>query len=63
MEAFERHRNGTLGNYAASGTEIIETLGRSMRKPASPSSIPSADSVFQIAANTSVIRLRSVTNL
>jgi phosphopentomutase len=34
-----------------------------MRKPASPSSIPSADSVFQIAANTSVIRLRSVTNL
>ena len=47
----------TLGNYAASGTEIIEDLGPEHEKTGKPIIYTSADSVFQIAANTSVIPL------
>ncbi len=41
MREFE-HRigRGTLGNCVASGTEIIQRLGMSMRRQGSPSSIP-----------------------
>ena len=48
---------GTLGNYAASGTEIIEELGPCHEKTGKPIIYTSADSVFQVAANTSVIPL------
>ena len=48
----------TLGNYAASGTEIIEELGPLHEQTGKPIVYTSADSVFQIAANTAVIPLK-----
>ncbi|MDR2770693.1 MAG: phosphopentomutase [Clostridiales Family XIII bacterium] len=48
---------GTLGNYAASGTVIIEELGPEHERTGKPIVYTSADSVFQIAANTAVIPL------
>ncbi len=48
---------GTLGNYPASGTEIIEELGPEHEKTGKPIVYTSSDSVFQIAANTDVIPL------
>jgi len=48
---------GVLGNYAASGTEIIEALGPEHERTGKPIVYTSADSVFQIAANTAVIPL------
>lgn len=41
----------TLGNYAASGTEIIEELGPEHENTGKPIVYTSADSVFQIAVN------------
>ena len=46
-----------LGNYPASGTEIIEKLGDEHEATGKPIVYTSADSVFQIAANTEVIPL------
>lgn len=46
-----------LGNYPASGTEIIDKLGEEHEKTGKPIVYTSADSVFQIAANTDVISL------
>ncbi|WP_027399395.1 phosphopentomutase [Anaerovorax odorimutans] len=46
-----------LGNLAASGTEIIKELGPEHEKTGKPIVYTSADSVFQIAANTEVIPL------
>lgn len=46
-----------IGNYPASGTEIIEVLGPEHEKTGKPIVYTSADSVFQIAANTAVIPL------
>lgn len=48
---------GILGNYAASGTEIIKVLGREHVKTGYPIVYTSADSVFQIAAHEKVIPL------
>jgi len=45
----------TLGNYPASGTEIIEELGQEHQKSGRPIIYTSADSVFQIAAHEEVI--------
>lgn len=45
----------TLGNYAASGTEIIKALGEEHVRTGSPIVYTSADSVFQIAAHEEVI--------
>lgn len=58
MDAFEK-AIGTecLGNYPASGTEIIEQLGPEHEATGKPIVYTSADSVFQIAANTAVIPL------
>lgn len=53
----ERIGRKTLGNYAASGTEIIEKYGTEHAKTGFPIVYTSADSVFQIAANTAVIPL------
>jgi phosphopentomutase len=56
MRAFEERIGvGTLGNLAASGTEIIEELGPEHERTGKPIVYTSADSVFQIAANTTVI--------
>lgn len=58
MDMFEEAIGvGTLGNYPASGTEIIEKLGDEHEKTGKPIVYTSADSVFQIAANTDVIPL------
>ncbi len=46
-----------LGNYAASGTEIIKELGQKHLKTGYPIIYTSADSVFQIAAHEEVIPL------
>lgn len=58
MDEFERRigRN-TLGNKAASGTEIIKELGAEHLRTGSPIVYTSADSVFQIAAHEEVIPL------
>lgn len=50
----------TLGNYAASGTEIIEELGPEHERTGKPIIYTSADSVFQVAANTDVIPLEEL---
>lgn len=61
MKAFEMAIGiETLGNYAASGTEIIEDLGEEHEKTGKPIIYTSADSVFQIAANTAVIPLEKL---
>ncbi len=56
MEKFETAiGTKTLGNYAASGTEIIKVLGAEHMKTGYPIVYTSADSVFQIAAHENVI--------
>lgn len=58
MQEFERRiGRGTLGNKAASGTEIIQELGEEHLRTGSPIVYTSADSVFQIAAHEDVIPL------
>jgi phosphopentomutase len=51
----KRIGRGTLGNYAASGTRVIEELGAEHMKTGKPIVYTSADSVFQIAAHEDVI--------
>jgi phosphopentomutase len=48
---------GVIGNRPASGTQIIEELGPEQQKTGAWILYTSADSVFQIAANTRVIPL------
>lgn len=50
----------TLGNYPASGTQIIADLGAEHMKTGFPIVYTSADSVFQIAAHEEVIPLESL---
>lgn len=58
MDAFSRAiGRGWLGNYPASGTEIIEQLGEEHEKTGKVIVYTSADSVFQIAANIDVVPL------
>jgi len=58
MDEFERRvGRRALGNYAASGTEIIKQLGEEHMDTGSPIVYTSADSVFQIAAHEEVIPL------
>jgi len=56
IEQFERRiGRRTIGNYAASGTVIIEELGPEHMRTGFPIVYTSADSVFQIAAHEEVI--------
>jgi phosphopentomutase len=56
MREFERRiERATIGNKAASGTEIIKELGEEHMRTGSPIVYTSADSVFQIAAHEAVI--------
>jgi phosphopentomutase len=48
---------GILGNYPASGTEIIKELGEEHVRTGKPIVYTSADSVFQIAAHEEVINV------
>jgi len=58
MNEFERRiGRATLGNKAASGTEIIKELGAEHMRTGSPIVYTSADSVFQVAAHEEVIPL------
>ena len=50
----------TLGNYAASGTEIIEKLGSRHMETGYPIVYTSADSVFQIAVHEEIISLEKL---
>ena len=61
VEAFEKKiGRKTLGNYAASGTNIIRDLGEEHVKTGSPIIYTSADSVFQVAAHEDVIPLEEL---
>jgi phosphopentomutase len=56
IEDFEAQiGRGTLGNIAASGTEIIDRLGEQHVASGKPIVYTSADSVFQIAAHEDII--------
>ena len=56
ISAFEKAiGRATLGNLAASGTEIIQILGPEHLKTGYPIVYTSADSVFQIAAHEQVV--------
>ncbi|MEM7033182.1 MAG: phosphopentomutase [Chloroflexota bacterium] len=58
MSNFEKMiGRGTLGNYPASGTEIIKTLGETHLQTGEPIVYTSGDSVFQIAAHIDIIPL------
>lgn len=58
MDEFERRiGRHTLGNKAASGTEIIKELGEEHVRTGSPIVYTSADSVFQVASHEEVIPL------
>ncbi len=58
IKAFEKAiGRGILGNKPASGTVIIEELGKEHMSTGKPIVYTSADSVFQIAAHKSVIPL------
>jgi phosphopentomutase len=50
----------TLGNFPASGTEIIKELGETHRKTGKPIIYTSADSVFQIAAHEDIIPINEL---
>lgn len=61
MDEFcRRIGRGYLGNYTASGTEIIEQLGDEHEKTGKVIVYTSADSVFQIAANTDIVPLEEL---
>lgn len=61
IESFERATGRkTLGNVAASGTEIIAELGEEHMATGAPIVYTSADSVFQIAAHVQVIPLEEL---
>jgi len=60
-EFVEKFKDATgldvIGNYPASGTEIIKELGEEHMRTGSPIIYTSADSVFQVAAHEDVIPL------
>lgn len=61
IDAFEKAINTkVIGNVAASGTEIIKTLGDEHVKTGYPIVYTSADSVFQIAAHEDVIGIEKL---
>jgi len=61
MEKFEAAiGRKTLGNFPASGTEIIKQLGEEHMKTGQPIVYTSGDSVFQIAAHEEVIPIEEL---
>ncbi|MCX7772592.1 MAG: phosphopentomutase [Clostridia bacterium] len=61
IEAFERAiGRKSMGNYSASGTEIIAQLGEEHMKTGHPIVYTSADSVFQIAAHEEIIPIEEL---
>jgi len=61
IQAFEQAiGRKTLGNYPASGTEIIQQLGEEHMKTGWPIIYTSADSVFQVAAHEEIIPIEQL---
>ena len=61
IEPFEQATGRkVLGNYPASGTEIIKVLGEEHMKTGQPIVYTSADSVFQVAAHEEVIPIEEL---
>jgi phosphopentomutase len=62
LEKFKKEAkvDGILGNYASSGTVILDELGEEHIKTKYPIVYTSADSVFQIAASEEVIPLKEL---
>lgn len=61
VEEFQKRiGRGILGNYPASGTEIIEELGEEHLKTGFPIVYTSADSVFQLAAHEEKVPLETL---
>lgn len=61
MDEFERRiGRGTLGNYPASGTAILDVLGEEHIRTGKPIVYTSGDSVFQIAAHEDVIPVETL---
>jgi len=56
----QRTGRGVLGNYAASGTQIVDDLGPEHLRTGSWIVYTSADSVFQIAAHEAVVPLQEL---
>lgn len=64
IQEFERRAGRRiLGNYPASGTEVIQVLGEEHLRTGRPIVYTSADSVFQIAAHEDVIPLAELYRL
>jgi len=61
-ELSKRTGRGIIGNVAASGTKIIQDLGAEHAKTGALIVYTSADSVFQIAAHTSIVPLEELYN-
>ena len=61
IEEYERRiGRKTLGNYAASGTVILDELGEEHMRTGSPIVYTSADSVFQVAAHEEVVPIEEL---
>lgn len=61
MDAFDALTGtGHLGNFPASGTEIIADLGEEHLRTGKPIVYTSADSVFQVAAHVDVVPLETL---
>ncbi|SHI93873.1 phosphopentomutase [Parasporobacterium paucivorans] len=62
IERFIKECNlpGILGNYPASGTEIIELLGKEHMETRKPIIYTSADSVFQIACHEEIYPIEEI---
>ncbi len=61
IDEFERQTGcKTIGNYAASGTQIIEELGERHQKTGALIVYTSADSVFQIAAHEQTVPIEKL---
>lgn len=61
LDEFEKQTGRkTIGNYAASGTEIIKDLGEEHQKTGALIVYTSADSVFQIAAHEETVPLETL---
>lgn len=61
IDAFEKAiGRGSLANYPASGTEILDQLGEEHRRTGYPIVYTSADSVFQIACHEDVVPVQTL---
>lgn len=60
LEYEKRIGTKTLGNFACSGTEILKLLGEEHLKTGYPIVYTSADSVFQVAANETIVPLEKL---